>query len=192
MTHIRLTQSDRAEIKRKALDFAFAKREDDFKIEEDQLGRGCYAHIIPATVRELVDALPEGWTCKRNYLELAFRGMQDTIHLRSSLPVPNSWITYNGKRSLPINDDKLCERWSDFKHRKDAFDDLRKRASAQLEAMLDRFGTLSALYAAWPEGAAFYAHLAPREKSAPVPAVQVQVINEVFGLTDRAIPERKP
>ncbi len=163
MTHIRLTQSDRAEIKRKALDFAFAKREDDFKIEEDQLGRGCYAHIIPATVRELVDALPEGWTCKRNYLELAFRGMQDTIHLRS-----------------------------DFKHRKDAFDDLRKRASAQLEAMLDRFGTLSALYAAWPEGAAFYAHLAPREKSAPVPAVQVQVINEVFGLTDRAIPERKP
>lgn len=177
--NLRLTNTDRESVQRKALEFAFAERERGLRDEEDAIGRAAYAMLFSEKIRKSASQLPERWLQEDSCLRLSFRGMQTTINLISGVRVPSA--NHSCHRIGDISDEALSDRFLKFEASKDAVRRDRGEASNNLNALLSRFYSLKSMADSWPEGRQFYEHLQPREASS-VPAVQITSINKMLGL----------
>lgn len=180
---LRLTKHDRSDVVDRAIAFAFEKRRTELSAEEDALGHAVYDHLFPEKVRKAAKALPSNWLRSDTCLRITFRGMQTVLNISEGLKVPSEERFCHSLGQ--VLDEELNDRFLKLEARKEDFKSERRTVEANITAVLDRMFTLKQLQESWPEGAAFYEHLRPRE-SAPVPALQITAINSALGLANAA------
>lgn len=180
MSSLRLTKSDRESVVNMAVKAAFEKKAAALAKQESELAIAAYEFLFPEKVRKLARSMPDGWLSDDSCLRLTFRGMQTTLKTLKSVRVPSK-NSYGCNRLGTINDEDLTARFLKLEGDKEDVKRERSELSCNLEALLNRMGTLRQLSEGWPEGVKFYAHLTPRETAA-VPMIQIDVINKALGL----------
>lgn len=179
---MRLTNSDRDQVRDKAINFAFEARKKELQNEENELGLACYRSLFPIKTRKAAEAMPENWLRSDSCLRFSIRGMNVVLNLTNPVPVPHS---FNCHRLGEVSDDTLFDRFQALEGAREDFKRAKTEAFNSVGALLYRAGTLKSLKESWPEGERFYAHLTPRE-SASLPAIQIEVINSMLGLAKAA------
>lgn len=180
MANYRFNKSDREGIVARATEAAFKDRSAAIKAEEHALGIACYEHLFDAKMRKQAAAMPKGWLADDRCLKITFGFRRATLWLiGDGVRVPSA--RYGCSSLGTIEDQALNDRFTALETAKDELKADAAKATANLTAMLDRFSSFNALAEAWPEGREFYAHLTPKE-SAPLPAVQIEAINEMLGI----------
>lgn len=185
MTSLRLTNVDRASVVNLAVKSAFEKKTATLAKEEAALAIAAYEFLFPEKVRKIARSLPDGWVREDACLKFTFRGMQTTLKIPKPVRVPTN-NSYSCNPLGAINDEDLNARFLKLEGDKEDAKRERSELSRNLEALLTRMVTLRKLSEGWPEGKKFYAHLTPCE-AAPVPAIQIDVINRALGLPAPAL-----
>src|ERR1700761_3883091 len=105
---MRLTNSDRDQVRDRALNFAFEARKKELDDEENELGLACYRSLFPVKTRKAAEAMPTDWLRMDACLRFSIRGMNVLLNLSNAVPVPQS---RNCSRLGEISDDALFERF---------------------------------------------------------------------------------
>src|ERR1700728_3105983 len=146
---MRLTNSDRDQVRDKAISFAFEARKKELENEENELGLACYRSLFPVKTRKAAEAMPEKWLRMDSCLRFSIRGMKIMLNLSRAVPVPHS---LNCQRLGEVSDDDLFSRFQSLESAKDDFNRAKSEAFNSVGALLYRAGTLKSLKESWPEG----------------------------------------
>lgn len=78
-------------------------------------------------------------------------------------------------------DNPLCQQFYDIKEERKAAEVRKTEMSAQVRAVLDKFGSIKKLLAAWPEAKELLPNIVPESKP-QLPAIRVDDLNKLVGL----------
>lgn len=176
MSTMRLTIGMRNAITRRAVDAAYAQREEEL----NRLGEALAVEAIAATMTkaelDAIDALvaiSPRWLTESDYISFNAEGYRIDIRTTKMLIVPAD------DKPFPVTG-VLSQKMRDFANRLETIRTEKKKHFKELQALLNTCSTIKALEIAWPEGKPFYQQY-QGDKPA-LPAVQFTDINKALGL----------
>lgn len=201
----RMTKDTRESMARAIVKHAYAKKAEALVERHTALFDRVYDFAYSGEVRKAMDVLvkaePDALP-KQVYLTVnvgglsidigaAFTFTPARIGTLASAKNPRSHYVlachqrYNCRISIPDGDQKDPKLHEDIRQYADDFSALTNecsRAYSEAKAALDSFSTTKRLREGWPEVLPVIEHLLPSEERAGLPAVQVDKLNDKFGL----------
>lgn len=190
---MRLNQAIREEIKRGAFK-ALDDRRKVIELREQALCIRCYEAAIDGVLLKHIRAVAAGdpkqrWLRDGSRFRFNVGGRCYALSTYTQLlPQPSNYYGYADEIGKPIEMSKhrklIDEVWAwgedDAQYKED-----RKVAETTMDAMLKGVHSTDALFKIWPEGKKFYSTppLSPSPPKVYVPAVQVEALNKMIGLT---------
>lgn len=185
---MRLNANVRAEIIRNATE-KLRLRELALCKTSDRLGLACYKIAVDAAVRKAAALMPDNWLEKTLTISFNVAGQSVVLTCNPALPVPARYRgsyggQYLGKAITLTDHPELVREVREWQHDIEQFKQDKKVAEQTLHAMLKHVGSTDSLFKLWPEGKKFYSvpPLTPQVRTG-VPAVQMQKLNEMLGLS---------
>lgn len=182
---MKLTKYIREDIAKSALS-VFKEREEALRQREHDLGmEGYYAAFTPEDRAKALD-LKEGWLREDGCLRFNAGGYNLTFTVNTPVRVPYSTpygCGYSCNVLASIHDEDLVRRMQEFAQEKEKFLEEKKAAYRATLLLVEKFSTVKALKEAWPEGYEFYKSYDGSPVRAKLPAIRVDEINAMLGLT---------
>lgn len=171
----RLTIDIRNAIKGDLLAHRFAKEENKIKQENHKLAVRAYNALYTPTERRRMNDLPKGWLEEWNYLIVRLCGITVRLTLPESRRFPAT-----GRRNFTVNAQDLRDKHDELHAAEQKLAEEKRKASAEIAAILYSVNTINQLVAAWPEVKPF---IKKRIKEAPqLPSIKVEEVNAFLGL----------
>lgn len=181
---VRLTNQDRDNVVKAAVEASFADRQQALKVEEDRLARRCYATVFSASVRKAAASIPSGWLPEDRVLRFNVGGLNIRLDvIGDALRVPAQHA--HRERLGNVADEGLIAEVQAFLQARDGLKAKREKAQQSLKALLYSVTTLKALRDLWPEGEPFFRGLASKTGAPGLPAPQITELNAMLGLPAR-------
>ncbi|SFJ68625.1 Nmad5 family putative nucleotide modification protein [Methylobacterium brachiatum] len=178
---VRLTNQDRDNVVKAAIQASFTDRHRALKVEEDRLARRCYDAVFSEKVRKAVAVIPAGWLRADTCLRFNVGGMNIRLDVAGEgLRVPSQ--QWNCERLGNVADESLIAEVQAFLQARDGLKAEREKAQQSLKALLYSVTTLRALRDLWPEGEPFFRGLASKTGAPGLPAPQIAELNAMLGL----------
>jgi hypothetical protein len=157
---------------------AFKARRDALEKEKHDLGRAVYADVFPAAILKAVKKLPPNWISTDDVMYVKFGGDFTRVSFGEQRPVPS--ISRGNAHTIYSATDPMCDRYRAYLLAKKTLDEDESKARKQASATLNSFTTVGALLKGWPEVEPFLQGIIKVPDR--LPAVQVDVLNNTFGL----------
>lgn len=188
---IRLNQTMRQSILKKAYEHAFSRREKALTALSQELGHLAMVESFGAATLKTAAKLGAPWVtiCRNAYGEpspdgtqINFRVGYQTHALLVKDPLPTGMRQTDAKY-FTVKDERLKQRIADYEDERKKLLEEQAKTTATLNAMLGNIQTLASLERTWPEGKPFYKHI-PTEFPFrhQVPATLVADLNKALGI----------
>lgn len=198
---MRLNNTMKDQVIKKALAHAFDKREADLLHEEHALAKACFVHAFGSQAIQMLKKLgePFAYANVNGYGNVEPEGTVTPwfisgqhVQLRLvDIPVPRRFgerFAYDHGKKNPFSitmdkNAKLVERVREWQDAVVKLTEERNKVKSTLGAMLQGISTYKSLEKNWPEGKPFYKHL-PKEFPFrhQVPATLVSELNKALGI----------
>lgn len=172
---MRLTNTDRERICLAAVAARFDPLDEALAHEEHAIADRVYRSSIPVEEEAFAAGLPAHWHKTEGRIYVNVAGQRHWLEFRAKRIIPPAldWVVEDGPLAATVHQ---------FALKRESRKALRKEAHRAVRAMLDSIASLKALETNWPEGKEFYQFLY-QAKGAPLPAVPVQTVNSILGLS---------
>lgn len=187
---MRLTKEIKSQIEYQAFLKSFRPREEALCLRDHKLADEAYNAILPAHVRTAIDVLERfegvkaGWFRRVTVTKYNVGGYTVALAHEKSVVVPHNLYETLGTFALEGKHGKLAQKLRDLANDWETFRREKKQAAYTLQVLMKQTTTTEGLFKLWPEGKKFYATppLTPTMRIS-VPAVQMESLNKVLGLT---------
>ena len=191
MTSVSLNNDIRDAIAKKAVDHKFGPIFEALATAEDALAREAHASIYTADELSKVAKLPVYWVRRDACLLFNVGGQRLRFDAKEGLPVPYANKSGSGHGydcreigSIPFGD--LCDRLQAHALAVEKAKEEKRAAHKAVRTMLDSVRTSKKLAELWPEGAPFYEGMFSPDQLRNLPAIRVDDVNAVLGLSPAA------
>lgn len=178
----RLTNDIRNEICESAITASFKKQNDKLKAEETKIGMQLYRSLYKKSELDIIAKLDKKWLDIDECLRFNCGGFDLTFCVEPGVAVPQR-EGYGCRRLGNITDPDLVYKAQDFAKRKEDAKAEERKAEQALRAVLFSVNTVKRLAEVWPEGAAYYDYLLAEVENTGVPAIKMQELNAMLGLS---------
>jgi len=180
---VRLTEDMRRDITNALIAHKLEKRADAAKAAEGKLALRIYNHVLSASDRKKIEALPEGWLPTCEYIDVRMGGQFHRYFF--SLPDKDGKRISKAFPSAKVREDFIIEARSEIgtaiaalRDEEDAIKTARTELKAKAAGVLASVTTTARLAEVWPEAVPFIPKYVPRQ----LPAVRRDELNAAFNL----------
>lgn len=186
----RLTNDIRTAICDAAVSHAFDPRFAEMMKVEEALAREAYETVFTAEERKKASAIPANWLRYDACLRFNVGGQSITLNLvEPGVPVPYRPKAGKGHGGYGCNilgviqHGDLCDRIQKHAQAVETYKEERRAAQRSVSAMLMAVTTTKRLREVWPEGLQFFVAFEDETARPQLPALRVDEINSMLGLS---------